>query len=239
MKGGEGLGGEEFRGVGWGRNWVGRRFEGWGRGRNWGRERGAGRVIHMLSQHLARRSAHIMELRVPELEAGLPLEPALAHQQAVDDAGGVLRAARLLGRRHHPPRDHRAVRFRDRRRFQLARHHPLDLVLEAQCDFRDFGGGDRGWDPVVAREGEDCAGGLVGVGGLGGDGGRGPHGFAARRGWGGRWCGGGGWGGRRTRPIAPLWWWGERGGFLSFRGSWGMRGVGLLVLGIGRGRRGH
>ena len=109
----------------------------------------------MLCQHLTRRGAHIVQVRIPQFQDRLPPEPAVADQQTVNDARFVLFPTGGFGRRDDLPGDDGRVGFGDLELFELAGDDLLDLILETERDFCNGVGGDGGGDHVVSIGGED------------------------------------------------------------------------------------
>lgn len=116
------------------------------------------RDSHGLSNDLAGHGAHVVQVGVPQLELGLALEPADAHEQTEDDACAVLLAGGLLGGLNYLVRYYAAVSLGDERLLELARDALLDEMAEAEGDFGDLLGRDRR-DNVIGRVlWEDCDG---------------------------------------------------------------------------------
>lgn len=93
------------------------------------------------------------QIRIPELQHGLPLEPAIADQQAVDDACGMVFAARGLSGGDDGWGDYGGMGFGDEGFFELAGDHLLDLVLQTERDFGDGSGGKGGGDEIGVGSG--------------------------------------------------------------------------------------
>ncbi len=99
----------------------------------------------MLRKDLARGSAHVVQVGVPELEHGLPFEPTVADKEAVDYAGLlVFVQGGFFGSLDDFMGYDGRIGFSDLPFFQLTGYYLLDLVLEAQCDLCDVGGGEGG-----------------------------------------------------------------------------------------------
>lgn len=78
------------------------------------------------------------------------MEPPLNDKETVHHTCLVVIAAGLLGRVYDFLRNDRAIRFGNLPLLQLAGDHLLDLILQAQCDFRNFLGRKRRWRKIAA-----------------------------------------------------------------------------------------
>lgn len=96
-----------------------------------------------------------MQIGVPELDVGLPLEPAKADEQAVDDAGLVLFPTRFSGRSNDVGGNDGAVGFGNFPFFELAGDDLFDLVFEPERDFGDVFRRHRGFNEIVRIGGKD------------------------------------------------------------------------------------
>ena len=88
------------------------------------------------------------QICIPELQHGLPPEPAVANQQAVDDACGMVFAAGGLGGGDDGRGDDGRMGLCDLGFFELAGNHLLDLVFQTERDFGDGSGGQGGGDEI-------------------------------------------------------------------------------------------
>ena len=83
----------------------------------------------------------------------MAVEPAVADQQAIDNACGMVFAAGGLGGGDDGRGDDRGMGSCDLRLFQLAGDHLLDLVFQTEGDFSDGGWGKGGGDEIVVGGG--------------------------------------------------------------------------------------
>lgn len=83
-----------------------------------------------------------MQIRIPELQRSLPLKPPLTYQQAVHHARLVIIPSRFPCRSAYLACYNGRIGFCDLPFFELAGNDLLDLILEAECNFGDFDGGE-------------------------------------------------------------------------------------------------
>lgn len=76
-----------------------------------------------------------MEIRIPELDRGLNLEPSQTDEETIDNAGLVVLTASLLGRLDDIVCDNTTIRVGQEALLHLAGHDLLDLILQSQSNF--------------------------------------------------------------------------------------------------------
>ena len=109
----------------------------------------------LFGKDLARDRAHIVQICIPEFQHGLPLEPAVADQQAEDDTCGVFFAAGGLGGGDDGRGDDGGMGFCDFGFFELAGDDLLDLVFQTESDFGDGSGRKGGGNEIGVGGGQD------------------------------------------------------------------------------------
>ena len=111
---------------------------------------------HSLGNNLTREGSTFVQIRIPELNHGLGLEPPQANKQREDDTALEPVTSSLLSGPKHVLCNDPAVRIGKIFRLELAGNHLFDLVLQPQCNLGDLLG--RMWwgDFVGPESREHC-----------------------------------------------------------------------------------
>ena len=85
----------------------------------------------MLRQNFTRNSSNTVKVSIPELQESLFLKPSLADKQTIHHARFMLLSSSYFRRLYHCSCNYRAMSLCNFPFFELARHDPLNKVLQA------------------------------------------------------------------------------------------------------------
>lgn len=97
-----------------------------------------------------------MEVRIPELQGSLALEPTDTNEKTEDYAGSVIFAAGILSCLDHSVCDNAAIWVGQDTLFDLASNNLLDLILQSQSDFSNLLRSFRGLNFIGVVRGKNC-----------------------------------------------------------------------------------